>query len=227
MVKNLPANSGDVGLIPGSGRFPGKGNGNPLLYFHSWEIPWTEEPGSAWGLKRVRHDLAANQKQRAAPGVHANGFFNPAAWVWGTREPSPWLASQGAPVEQRAGPCAVTWVPATQPGAGHWLAVTLRGRQGGRRERGSQMKPLARCRDNDERDSDKRSTRCSNLPPAPRNKAAWASKPRAHAGNVHLHTGLCASESPVPPLTSNQNPWGQISFRIQILLQTLQRHHAA
>ena len=32
MVKNLPASAGDVGLIPGSGRFPGEGNGNPLQY---------------------------------------------------------------------------------------------------------------------------------------------------------------------------------------------------
>ena len=35
MVKNLPANAGDareVGLIPGLGRFPGIGNGNPLQY---------------------------------------------------------------------------------------------------------------------------------------------------------------------------------------------------
>ena len=32
MAKNLPANAGDVGLIPGSGRFPGEGNGNPLQY---------------------------------------------------------------------------------------------------------------------------------------------------------------------------------------------------
>ena len=30
--KNLPANAGDVGLIPGSGRSPGEGNGNPLQY---------------------------------------------------------------------------------------------------------------------------------------------------------------------------------------------------
>ena len=29
-VKNLPANAGDVGLIAGSGRSPGEGNGNPL-----------------------------------------------------------------------------------------------------------------------------------------------------------------------------------------------------
>ena len=35
MVKSLPANAGDardVGLIPGLGRSPGGGNGNPLQY---------------------------------------------------------------------------------------------------------------------------------------------------------------------------------------------------
>ena len=35
VIKNLPANAGDtgeVGLIPGSGRYPGGGNGNPLQY---------------------------------------------------------------------------------------------------------------------------------------------------------------------------------------------------
>ena len=32
MVNNLPANAGGLGLIPGSGRSPGKGNGNPLQY---------------------------------------------------------------------------------------------------------------------------------------------------------------------------------------------------
>ena len=35
MVKNLPANAGDVrdvGSILGSGRFPGGGHGNPLQY---------------------------------------------------------------------------------------------------------------------------------------------------------------------------------------------------
>ena len=30
MVKNLLANAGDLDLIPGSGRCPGEGNGNPL-----------------------------------------------------------------------------------------------------------------------------------------------------------------------------------------------------
>ena len=32
MVKNPPTNAGDVGLVPGSGRSPAGGNGNPLQY---------------------------------------------------------------------------------------------------------------------------------------------------------------------------------------------------
>ena len=35
MIKNLPPNARDIrdeGLIPGSGRSPGKGHGNPLQY---------------------------------------------------------------------------------------------------------------------------------------------------------------------------------------------------
>jgi len=31
-IKNLPANAGDLGLIPGLGRSPGEGNGNLLQY---------------------------------------------------------------------------------------------------------------------------------------------------------------------------------------------------
>jgi len=32
LIKNPPANAGDVDLIPGLGRSPGEGNGNPLQY---------------------------------------------------------------------------------------------------------------------------------------------------------------------------------------------------
>ena len=32
MVKNPPPNAGDLGSIPGLGRSPGGGNGNPLEY---------------------------------------------------------------------------------------------------------------------------------------------------------------------------------------------------
>ena len=41
VVKNTPANAGgvgDAGSIPGSGRSPGEGNGNPLQYA-CWRIP--------------------------------------------------------------------------------------------------------------------------------------------------------------------------------------------
>ena len=32
VVKSVPADPGDLGLIPGSGRCPGEENGNPLQY---------------------------------------------------------------------------------------------------------------------------------------------------------------------------------------------------
>ena len=57
MVKTPPANAGDVGLIPGSGRSLEK-----EMPTHSsilaWKIPWTEEPGRLqfMGLQRVGHD---------------------------------------------------------------------------------------------------------------------------------------------------------------------------
>ena len=42
--KESAGNAGDPGLIPGSGRFPRKGNGYPLHYF-CLVTAWTEEPG--------------------------------------------------------------------------------------------------------------------------------------------------------------------------------------
>ena len=53
VVKNLPANAGDIkdlGSIPGLGRCPGGGHGNPL--------PWTEEPGGlqSMGSQRFGHN---------------------------------------------------------------------------------------------------------------------------------------------------------------------------
>ena len=48
-VENLPANAGDESLIPGLGRSPGGGHGNPLQYTF-WKITWTEEPG---GLQSI------------------------------------------------------------------------------------------------------------------------------------------------------------------------------
>ena len=69
MVKNTPANAGDVGSISGLGRSPGGGHGNPLQY-SSWEIPWTEEPGGlqSLGSQRVGHDLATEHTGTQAVG---------------------------------------------------------------------------------------------------------------------------------------------------------------
>ena len=59
MVKNLSAiagNVGDMGSIPGSGRSPGGGYGNPLSIL-AWEIPWTEEPGRLQSIGSLESDM--------------------------------------------------------------------------------------------------------------------------------------------------------------------------
>ena len=50
-------NAGDLGSIPGLGRSPGEGNGNPLLY-SCLENPMDEKPGGlqSTGSQRVGHD---------------------------------------------------------------------------------------------------------------------------------------------------------------------------
>ena len=59
MVKNATANTGDMGLIPGSGRFPGRGNDNPFQYSC---LENSTDQGAWWatviGSQRIRHDRA-------------------------------------------------------------------------------------------------------------------------------------------------------------------------
>ena len=56
MVKNPPAKAGDGGLILGSGRSPGGGDGHSSIL--AWRIPGTEEPGGLHSIRlhRVGHD---------------------------------------------------------------------------------------------------------------------------------------------------------------------------
>ena len=56
--KASACNAGDPGSIPGWGRSPGEGNGNPKSNTLAWKIPWTEEPRrlQSMGLQRVGHD---------------------------------------------------------------------------------------------------------------------------------------------------------------------------
>ena len=60
LVENPPANAGDIrdpGLIPGLGRSPGEGNGNPLQY-SCLENPMDREAWwvTVYGVVRVGHD---------------------------------------------------------------------------------------------------------------------------------------------------------------------------
>ena len=57
-VEESACNAGDPDSIPGLGRSPGEGNGNPLHGVLAWRIPWTEEPDGlqSMGFQRVRHD---------------------------------------------------------------------------------------------------------------------------------------------------------------------------
>ena len=50
VVKNPPANPGDECSVPGSGRSPGEGNGNPLQY-SCLENSMGREPGGLYSME--------------------------------------------------------------------------------------------------------------------------------------------------------------------------------
>ena len=60
MVKNLPTDTEDTGSIPGSGRSPGEGTGNPLQYscLENAMDRRSLVGYHPWGWKRVEHNLA-------------------------------------------------------------------------------------------------------------------------------------------------------------------------
>ena len=76
VVKNLPANAGDArdtGLIPGSGRSPGEGNGNPLQYSclenpmnrGAWQATVHGAAKTGTWLKRLNESAQAGDAQIA------------------------------------------------------------------------------------------------------------------------------------------------------------------
>ena len=59
--KESACNTGDLGLIPASGRSPGEGNGNPLQYFClENSMDWGAGGLQSMGLHWVGHDWATN-----------------------------------------------------------------------------------------------------------------------------------------------------------------------
>ena len=62
--KQFAYSAGDLGSIPGSGRSPGEGNGNPLQY-SCLEKSYGQRSlagHSPWGCRRVRHNLVTKQQ---------------------------------------------------------------------------------------------------------------------------------------------------------------------
>ena len=64
-VKNPPASAGNVSLIPGSGRAPGEGNGNPLQYSC---LKNSMDRGALWAKV---HRVAESDTQTQALFVHS------------------------------------------------------------------------------------------------------------------------------------------------------------
>ena len=78
MEKNLPANAGDVGSVPGPRRSPGGGHGNPLQYScldnpmdrGAWQVHRIKK---SWtGLKRL--STAQHSTEAAGVGVVGRGL---------------------------------------------------------------------------------------------------------------------------------------------------------
>ena len=57
MVKDLPTNAGDLGSVPGSGRSPGEGNGNPL------QCSYLENPMDRGAWQATVHGVARGWTQ--------------------------------------------------------------------------------------------------------------------------------------------------------------------
>ena len=76
--KESACNTGDPGLIPGSGRSPGEGNGNPLQY-SCLENPMDR---GAWqttvhGVPRARRNLATKEREKRDSFLKLIYFYNP------------------------------------------------------------------------------------------------------------------------------------------------------
>ena len=85
-VKNPPANAGDTSSIPGLGRSPEVGNGNPLQYSYLGNIMDRKSLASysSWGCKTVGQDLAPKHIHRPNYGdvILAQKLWETQALIW-------------------------------------------------------------------------------------------------------------------------------------------------
>ena len=71
MVKNLPASAGDTGLVPGSGRSPGVGNGT-LLQYSCLENSTDKGAWRATVLGAAKSDAT----ERTNPHTHTHSYIS-------------------------------------------------------------------------------------------------------------------------------------------------------
>ena len=96
VAKNSPANAGDardVGLIPGSGRSPGEGNGNPVQY-SCLENPMDRGTwlATVHGVAKGQTRLSRAQKITSASLSHPSLQSLGSGWVGEScRKFSPWI----------------------------------------------------------------------------------------------------------------------------------------
>jgi len=87
VVKNTRANIGDAGLIPGLGRVPGEGNGNPLQYSclgNPMDSGAWQSPGSQKSQTRlINQTTKGNIKSSTVEGM---SYCNSgSSYPWGVR----------------------------------------------------------------------------------------------------------------------------------------------
>ena len=75
-------NAEDAGLIPGSGRSPGRGHGNHSSIL-AWRIPWTEEPDGLqpMELQRVRYN-GSDWARHSIPFPHVLHWWKHLAYYY-------------------------------------------------------------------------------------------------------------------------------------------------
>ena len=142
-VKNLSANARDVGSIPGSGRSPRKGNGNPLQYscLGNPMNRGTWQGYSPWGRKRVGPNLATkhhhplNHTSTHCQGVDLQWSSRPdnqvPCWKQPARGRLPSILGQQWPLyshlelqqkyHRSFWLLAYSWEPRCEPQPDHWF----------------------------------------------------------------------------------------------------------
>ena len=75
-VKNPPANAGDMGSIPGSGRYPGEGNVYPLWY------SWLENSIDRGAWQAIVHGIAGSDMTNNSNNNKTSLLHTWAAHIW-------------------------------------------------------------------------------------------------------------------------------------------------